>query len=131
MNRIEQVQENIASAEKAFPNILDKDESNFIEQVRSELNKRTIIPCTKCNYCMPCPQGVIIPWNLEQYNEGVIYGDPGSPRFVYNTFMKPENRASACINCKLCEKRCPQQIKISEWMPKIKAVLGENQPYPI
>jgi predicted aldo/keto reductase-like oxidoreductase len=79
---------------------------------------------------MPCSIGVDIPWNLEQYNEGLIYGDPSAPRFVYNTFMKPENRAAACTGCKACEDRCPQKIAISEWMPRIKATLGEGKPYP-
>jgi predicted aldo/keto reductase-like oxidoreductase len=28
-------------------------------------------------------------------------------------------RASACTGCAECEEKCPQDIKISEWMPKI------------
>jgi predicted aldo/keto reductase-like oxidoreductase len=129
MSTMEQVQENIAAAQKSQSDSLSTDELAFVEQIRNEFSKRTVIPCTKCNYCMPCPYGVIIPWNLELYNQGVIYGDPGSPRFVYNNFVKPENRASECIGCKSCESRCPQQIKISEWMPKIQAVLGQNENY--
>jgi len=43
----------------------------------------------------------------------------------------PENeRASACKDCNECEDKCPQSIPISEWMPRVHAVLGEGQPYP-
>jgi predicted aldo/keto reductase-like oxidoreductase len=131
MNSMVQLEDNIASADRAMVNSLTGNDLSVIEKVRKEFTKRTSIPCTKCRYCVPCPSGVDIPWNLEQYNEGVIYGDPGSPRFVYNTFIKPENRASACTSCRMCEERCPQKIKISEWMAEIHCVLGENKPFPV
>ncbi|NLD98751.1 MAG: aldo/keto reductase [Fibrobacter sp.] len=130
MNSLEQLDENIASADTSKAGSLSELELKVIDTVRGEFNKRTVIPCTKCRYCEPCPSGVNIPWNLEQYNEGIIYGDPSSSRFVYNTFINPQNRASACVSCKICEEKCPQKIKISEWMPQINAVLGENRPYP-
>lgn len=127
MSTMEQVQENVAAADKSQSGSFDTTELTFIEQVRNEFSKRAVIPCTKCNYCMPCPHGVIISWNFDLYNQEVIYEDPGFPRFVYNNFVKPENRASECIGCKACESRCPQQIKISEWMPKIEETLGEKK----
>jgi uncharacterized protein len=130
MNAQSQIDENIDAADRSMPGLLGESDQQFIDRVRNEFSKRTIIPCTKCRYCMPCSSDVDIPWNIEQYNEGVVYGDPGTPRFVYNTFMKPENRASACTGCKECEDQCPQKIKISEWMPQIKEVLGEGKPYP-
>ena len=128
MNSQEQLDENIAAANRARPDLLSEEDLIFIKEVAGEFLKRTVIPCTKCRYCMPCPSSVDIPWNIEQYNEGLIYGDLEAPRFVYNTFMKPENRAGACSDCKACEERCPQKIKISEWMPKIKEVLGDGKP---
>lgn len=131
MNSIEQLNENLASADRAKENSLSESDLKIIQTVTKEFSSRTSIPCTKCRYCMPCPSGVEIPWNLEQYNEGIIYGDIGSPRFVYNTFIKPENRASACVSCSICETKCPQKINISQWMPKIHKVLGENEPYPV
>ena len=130
MNAVEQLDENCAAADRAAVGLLDNNDLAFIDRVRSEFSKRIVIPCTKCRYCMPCLSGVDIPWNLEQYNEGIIYGDSSAPRFVYNTFIKPENRAAACTGCKACEARCPQKIAISEWMPQIKEVLGDGKPYP-
>jgi uncharacterized protein len=127
MSTMEQVLQNVAAAEKSQSDSLDAAQLAFIEQIRNEFSKRTVVPCTKCNYCMPCPYGVIIPWILDLYNQEMIYEDPNFPRYVYNTFVKPENRASECIGCKACESRCPQKIKISEWMPKIQAVMGERK----
>jgi len=38
-------------------------------------------------------------------------------------------RASACIQCRECEEKCPQHILISEWMPRVHEVLGEGKAY--
>jgi predicted aldo/keto reductase-like oxidoreductase len=130
MSNFEQVEENLVSANKSRPNLLSSGELNLIGVVKKEFGKRTIIPCTKCEYCMPCPQGVVIPRNFELYNEGAVYGDPGSPRFTYKMWMKPENRASACTNCKTCESKCPQKIEISAWMPKVDAIMTGKAEYP-
>ena len=86
------------------------------------------IPCTKCGYCMPCPNGVNIPRNLELYNEGVMYSKPDAARRSYG-FVSEDERASACIECRECEELCPQGIPISEWMPRIHRVLGEGEPF--
>ena len=59
-----------------------------------------------------------------------MYDDLGMMRWVYNTFMPEGTRASACVQCCECEAKCSQRISISEWMPQVHAVLGEEQPYP-
>ncbi len=68
---------------------------------------------------MPCPSGVFIPENLALFNKSVIFGniDTGKIQYMYHTPDK--NKASACTGCGACEDKCPQHIKISEWMPKI------------
>ncbi|MCE5299323.1 MAG: aldo/keto reductase [Spirochaetia bacterium] len=130
MSKFEQVEENIKSANRSGANRLSGGELELISRAGEAFAKRQVIPCTKCEYCMPCPQGVAIPRNFELYNEGVIYGDPGGSRYAYKTWIKPENMASACISCKICEEKCPQKIDISSWMTKVAAVLGDDKPYP-
>jgi hypothetical protein len=130
MSNFDQVKENLVSAKRSKPNTMGKAELEFIEKVKIEFGKRIVIPCTKCEYCMPCPQGVAIPRNFELYNEGAMYADPGSPRYTYSMWVKPENRAAVCTACKECEPKCPQGIDISGWMPKVDAVLGKGQDYP-
>jgi predicted aldo/keto reductase-like oxidoreductase len=88
---------------------------------------------------MPCPQGVDIPGNLSIYNEGYVYGRPEFARRHYewwkNSWQDPDGgldhdiRAVKCIQCGACEKKCPQSIQISRWMPGIHKALAENGPY--
>ena len=130
MSNFEQVEENLISAKRSKPNQMSQSELDLIDKVKTVFDSRTVIPCTKCEYCMPCPQGVAIPRNFELYNEGAIYGDPGSPRYVYEVWVKPENRASACTGCKECESKCPQKIDISGWMIKTDNIMTGKAEYP-
>jgi predicted aldo/keto reductase-like oxidoreductase len=128
MSTMEQVEQNVASAGLSGPNTLTADELALVAQVRGRYRELCPIPCTRCGYCMPCPNGVDIPRNLEIYNQGPMYEKPDRAREGYK-FIPEEERASACIQCRECEEQCPQSIPISEWMPLVHQVLGEGQPY--
>ncbi|MDY6875515.1 MAG: aldo/keto reductase [Chloroflexota bacterium] len=129
MSTMEQVEQNVASANESAINVLAPDELALIAQVRDKYQKLCPIPCTQCRYCMPCPNGVNIPRNFEIYNQGVMYDKPDHAREAYNTWLPEDERASACIQCRECEEKCPQSIPISEWMVRVHEVLGEGQPY--
>jgi predicted aldo/keto reductase-like oxidoreductase len=128
MSTMEQVQQNLASADASGPNTLTEEELDVIARVRERYQELCPIPCTRCRYCMPCPNGVDIPRNFEIFNEGRMYDQIGTAREQY-AHLAEEKRASACIQCRQCEELCPQQIPISEWMPQVHEVLGEGQPY--
>lgn len=128
MSTMEQVRENVASADRSGVGTLTQEELALIEQVREKYEELCPIPCTRCGYCMPCPHGVDIPRNLEIYNEGIIYEKPESARRSYE-FLDEEKRASACTACLECEEQCPQSIPISEWMTRAHEVLAEGAPY--
>ena len=119
MGSIEQVDENVSSADRSALGSLTKDDMALLAKVKAKFLERAVIPCTKCNYCMPCPNGVHIPGNLDLYNNSAIYDDVNALKVVYLRFFNESNRASACTGCKVCESKCPQKIKISEWMPKV------------
>ena len=85
------------------------------------------IPCTKCGYCLPCPNGVSIPGIFAFYNNGFIYDDMKSSQFMYSRFLPDKEKAKNCTGCKICEKKCPQKIAISQLMPKMKEVLDEGR----
>ena len=40
-----------------------------------------------------------------------------------------DTRAAACVECGVCDAKCPQQIQISSWMPTVHQVLGEGREY--
>lgn len=124
MSNIEQVKENVVFANRSDIGSLETKDLNTIELIRKEYNKRSIIPCTKCGYCMPCPNNVDIPENFSLYNDGIIYNDLNSSSLKYNNFFDKSKRADLCIHCKECEEKCPQKIPISDWMTKIHKKLG-------
>jgi predicted aldo/keto reductase-like oxidoreductase len=125
MGAMSQVEDNLRSAERAAVGSLTAEESALIERLRRAYLDRAAIPCTKCDYCMPCPNGVNIPRNFELYNDAIIHDDPTAPRFTYGRFLEEKERASACIQCRECEGKCPQSIEISDWMPKVHETLGK------
>ena len=126
MSNMEQLSENIISAKNSEVGLLSDKEYEIIDHVRHRLEGRAAIPCTECNYCMPCPNNVDIPGNFELYNQAVIYEDIEAARIKYNHFFDEEIRAEECIQCRLCEEKCPQNIDIADWMVKVHERLGQN-----
>ena len=129
MNAMQQLEENLASAERSGVGSLSAAEVALVDRVREQYHKLWQIPCGQCSYCMPCPSGVNIPRNFEIYNYGHVHSRPGDARYFYSELEEGE-RAVNCTECHTCESRCPQGITISEWMPRVHAVLGEKAEYP-
>ncbi len=119
MTTMEQVEQNLASSDRSSVASLTPEETELVARVRAEYEGIASIPCTKCDYCLPCPNGVQLPRNFELYNQAVMHDSPDLSRAMYNWHMPQEERAQHCIACRECEEKCPQQIEISEWMPKV------------
>ena len=105
------------------------DELEIINRVRDIVEGMSPIPCTQCDYCMPCPNGVNIPLNFGVYNRIVMYEDLKRCKFEYDRRVMDDEKAEQCIQCDECLPKCPQNIPISSWMPVIADVLGNNQPF--
>ena len=112
MSTMEQVVENVKTASEGFANSLTKEEINIIAKVRDFYNSRTVVDCTNCKYCMPCPTGVNIPDNFRAYNHESMYGDFEGSKMMITAWMDEGERASNCIQCGQCEGKCPQNIEI-------------------
>lgn len=128
MSTQQQVQENIASAAVSNSNAMSADDLALVDKVRDAYKGMCPIPCTKCSYCMPCPNGLNIPQLFDIFNNAVMYNAFEEGRWRYD-HMRPEERASNCGKCLKCEELCPQHIEVSQWMERIHPVLGEKQPY--
>jgi len=127
MSSIEQVEENLASAGKSAVGSLTPEEMELVAQVRRSYRAMGSVPCTGCNYCMPCPNGVDIPENFRFYNQSAMYCRFEQTRTEYEYgWASLGLRASACTSCRQCEQRCPQRILISEWMDRVHAELGKD-----
>lgn len=70
------------------------------------------IPCTGCEYCLPCPHGVGIPRVFSLYNDGNMFGDFAQPQRSYSFAVNGGRDASKCAQCGACESKCPQHIEI-------------------
>jgi predicted aldo/keto reductase-like oxidoreductase len=80
MSTMSQVEENLRSADAACVGSFGKEEQVVIAHARELYLTRTAIPCTKCGYCMPCPNGVNIPANFEIFNYAHLYEDLADAR---------------------------------------------------
>ncbi len=129
MSTMTQVEENLRSASVSRSGSLSEEAVALIASVREKLNQLSPIPCTKCEYCLPCPNGVNIPRNFDVYNQGAMYNDPNGARGAYKFWIPDNAKASQCIQCQECEEKCPQKINISQWMPLVEEVLGLERPY--
>jgi uncharacterized protein len=117
MNSMEQLIENIELASNAEENSFTEKENDIIESVKNIYRQKIKVNCTECNYCMPCPSGVNIPGCFSYYNNYHIYGKEDNYRL-----LKPEQRASVCIECGQCETLCPQSIAIIEELKNVRVV---------
>lgn len=129
MSTLDQLKENVESAAASSIGLLSAQELELVEKVNKELTARSPIPCTACEYCLPCPHGVNIPRNFESYNNAAMYNDVNDSRMDYKMWISDPEKASECIQCDECLDKCPQQIAISTWMPVIDSVLGQGQPF--
>jgi predicted aldo/keto reductase-like oxidoreductase len=127
MSTIRQVNGNLKSADRSGVGSLSPDDFELIRRIKSRYLGMVPVPCTKCGYCMPCPNGVDIPKNFELYNDGIIHDDIKDARFSYNRFFEDKEKAGACKQCGKCEEKCPQKIQIQRLMPELHAVLGEGK----
>jgi predicted aldo/keto reductase-like oxidoreductase len=116
MSSMQQVKENLQSADHSEPNSLSKQELQLIERVSQKYRELGFVGCTGCRYCLPCPQGVSIPEIISLYNEFFMKDRSDEVRSKYWEHITPESEAKRCARCKQCEKLCPQQLPISEIM---------------
>ena len=125
MSTMAQVEENVASACRSGVGSLSDEELAVVARAQEAHEGLYPIPCTRCGYCLPCPQGVDIPRNIQLYNDALAFG--GNQQTLNRNIYRglPEDlRAAACVGCKECEEKCPQGIAVSEWMPKIAEQFG-------
>jgi uncharacterized protein len=127
MNDENHVAENIKAAETALPCSMKRSELAVIKNVAESFRGLMKVPCTGCQYCMPCPYGVNIPSSFKIYNDYYMFGDEQRSRAMYGMMLLgglsgKRSDATLCKECKKCMERCPQHIAIPE---ELKLVLND------
>jgi len=125
MNAMEQLSENLDIVGNSPVYLLSDEERAVYGKVYGAISEAYKIPCTGCNYCMPCPHGVDIPTCFSCYNDRAIEGKLAAKRkYLMQTSMKTQSlQASLCLKCGQCEQLCPQNIAISEELSRVAKTL--------
>ena len=114
MNTQEMIEENIKIASQTEANSFTENDFALFTSARNILLEKIKVPCTACNYCMPCPFGVYIPDCFSCYNDVTTEGKfKAFQNYIQQTGLKSQaHDASLCTKCGKCEQHCPQKIAI-------------------
>ncbi|MGN0641840.1 MAG: aldo/keto reductase [Huintestinicola sp.] len=112
MSDMSQVEDNLKTFGEFVP--LNAEEQQTVSDTAAALRRRVRNGCTGCNYCMPCPAGVNIPYNFSIWNTYGIYENKGHTIWQWSHDIDEKQKALNCISCGKCEKACPQHISVRE-----------------
>jgi predicted aldo/keto reductase-like oxidoreductase len=124
MNAPTQLDENLHVAAAVQAGFLSEQDREAFRQAAAAIQAAYKVPCTGCNYCMPCPQGVNIPACFESYNMRAAMGlYQGYHMYLTSTSGNDRNHnagASGCVHCGACVEKCPQGIAIPERLDEVR-----------
>ena len=130
MTYMEHLEENVKTYSPLHP--ITPEERDFLFHIAELIYGQKEIPCTACQYCMPCPYGLDIPGIFAHYNKCLREGNTpqsiGSPAYRkqrraflvgYDRSVPRLRQADHCIGCNQCASHCPQQIRIPQELQRI------------
>jgi predicted aldo/keto reductase-like oxidoreductase len=117
MADVAEVEQNIAAANDNRP--LTEAELVAMQKIRDELGTNF---CRRCNYCQPCSAGINISgaFLFEGY-----YNRYGLRDWATGRYLAMPKTASDCVDCGLCEERCPYNLPIRQMLKKVANVFGK------
>lgn len=143
MTYMEHLKENVQTYSPLVP--LSDEEQQWILALAKDIFELKAIPCTTCNYCMPCPYGLNIPGIFAHYNKCIAEGimpavgaeetafQRNRRAFLtsYDRTIERQRQADHCIGCDHCVSHCPQRIDIPGELHRIERfvdALRQNKP---
>ena len=116
MANSQELEQNARAALDSTP--LTPEETEKLNIIQKSLGTQF---CRRCGYCAPCTVGIAIPqvFTLEGYLSRYGLGQWAHAR--YDTMPA---KASDCVECGLCETRCPYHLPIREMLKKAAAAFG-------
>ena len=93
--------------------VITAEEQATIDEIRETMGSKF---CRRCGYCLPCPEGIDIPSQflfegyLSRYN---------LPEWAYGRYEAQAKNASNCVQCGICETRCPYDLPIREMLKNV------------
>ena len=112
-----EIAQNVAATSDTSP--LNEEEQKKIAKIREELGTNF---CRRCNYCQPCTAGINISgvFLFEGYYSRYDLKD-----WALSRYSSMPKTASDCIECGVCETRCPYNLPIRDMLKKAAAVMGK------
>ena len=117
MADVSELEQNLAATNDESP--LREEELAGMQKIRDELGTNF---CRRCNYCQPCTAGINISgaFLFEGY-----YNRYGLQEWAAGRYMAMPATASDCVDCGLCEERCPYHLPIRQMLKKVEKVFGK------
>ncbi len=112
----QELDQNLAAL--AQPGEPDESELRALRDSVAGLSERF---CRRCQYCLPCPQGINIPQVFICATTATWRREPERARSMYARLAV---NAAECTECGECEERCPYALPIREMLAEAAAVLG-------
>ena len=114
---LKEIDQNLAACEDPSP--LNAEETARIKEIRNQLGSNF---CRRCNYCAPCTVGINIPgvFLFQGYLDRYGLGDWAKDRYSAMAV-----KAGACVECGVCETRCPYHLPIRRMLKEAAEKFGE------
>lgn len=93
----------------AHPNVITDEDIQLMEKYRLELGKEF---CRRCEYCQPCPQGVMITAAMGYK----VIAARMSPKVAVEFSKIPMESVALCTECRECVDRCPYDLPIPDML---------------
>ncbi len=117
MTTPDEIDENVRAGSVEGP--LTATEQGLIDEIRRRTSALGERFCTSCGYCLPCPQEVNIPGIFRLWNLQRGYGNDAYSRLEYQKLCEqrhwadfPGASAEHCVECGLCETKCPEGLPV-------------------
>jgi hypothetical protein len=121
------IDEAIAAAEAP---VLTAEIRSALADLVENLDLKNVNFCTKCGYCLPCPQEVNIPKVMEAIYQQRYLGFKETARKIYGRIAASEKisgtDAGACTQCGQCLPKCTQKLAIPQEMSYAHQHFGKN-----
>jgi len=119
MDKVKQVKENLSVLENMKP--LNEQEKNILNKEKEELGEEF---CRRCEYCMPCPEGLNIPF---LHLLGAYYFRYDLKEWAWERLNSLDKKYTDCTKCRECIEKCPYDLDMPYIFEKIHEKIMEDR----
>lgn len=120
MSNMAQMLDNTSYMEDFQP--MTEEERKLVFEAAGKIQSSVAIACTACHYCTPrCPKQIAIPEYFALYNaeQNDVNKGMGAHMDYFSTLMMNGGKPSDCVECKQCEKICPQHLPVTKYLKDV------------